>query len=398
MTGWSSRRRMLGWLAAALSAPLVLTACGADTAGAQTGVDEQRIVIGVHGPKSGPAAALTEGAMAGFRLYIDRLNRNGGIAGRTVEIVQADDQYTVSGGAAAARQLADKVFLAYNIIGADPAIGALPEFERRGVPYMSVALPMALAQDSDVAFVLPTPLEMLAEAVPSFIQGKLDPQRQAKVAVMWENQDIMRDMRDHFAKAADEAGLAIVATESFDRDAASYVPNVQRVRDSGADMVVLLGGVAVPQVLKAAKQIGYNPTWTGAGAWTFDLMNAASGGLMEGIEAVRAGRVADAADYREFLEQLHKTNAPAPIDEISYAGWSGARFIEQVLLRLDGEITRKRLFDELTAPTFKDNPIIVNSMAPLWWGPDRRYGSAAALPSKVVDGHWTATGDSAIRF
>ncbi|HCU51596.1 MAG TPA: hypothetical protein DGG94_17650, partial [Micromonosporaceae bacterium] len=207
MTGWSSRRRMLGWLAAALSAPLVLTACGADTAGAQTGVDEQRIVIGVHGPKSGPAAALTEGAMAGFRLYIDRLNRNGGIAGRTVEIVQADDQYTVSGGAAAARQLADKVFLAYNIIGADPAIGALPEFERRGVPYMSVALPMALAQDSDVAFVLPTPLEMLAEAVPSFIQGKLDPQRQAKVAVMWENQDIMRDMRDHFAKAADEADL-----------------------------------------------------------------------------------------------------------------------------------------------------------------------------------------------
>ncbi|MFC7549682.1 ABC transporter substrate-binding protein [Plantactinospora sp. GCM10030261] len=398
MTPRSSRQRALAWGAAALSAQLILTACGAATSGAETGVDGQRIVIGLHGPKSGPAAALTEGAITGFQLYIDQLNNNGGIAGRKVEVAQADDQYTVSGGAAAARHLSDRAFLAYNIIGADPAIGALPEFERRGVPYMSVALPMALAQDSDVAFVLPTPLELLAEAVPSFVRNKLDPQGQAKIAVMWENQDIMRDMHDRFIRAADQAGLRITATESFDRDAATYVPNVQRIRDAGADLVVLLGGVAVPQILKAAKQIGYEPTWTGAGAWTFDLFNAASGGLMEGIEALRAARVADAADYSEFLRHLHKTRQPGPTDEIAYAGWSGARFIEQLLLRLDGEFTRKRVFDELTSPTFKDAPIIVDSMAPLWWGDDRRFGSAEALPSKVVDGRWTVTGEPASRF
>ncbi|MGH2602532.1 MAG: ABC transporter substrate-binding protein, partial [Dehalococcoidia bacterium] len=228
------------WLALALAVPLVLSGCGAAGSGSEPGVGEKRLVIGVHGPKSGPAAAFTEGATAGFQLYVDEINKRGGIAGRKLEVVLADDQYTVSGGAAAARQMANDVFLAYNIIGADPAIGALPEFERRGTPYLSVALPYALAQDSDVAFLYPTPLELLAEAVPSFVQTQLDPDGKATVAVMWENQDIMRDMRDHFTRVAEKAGLKIAITESFDRDATSYVQNVKRVRDAGADLVVLL--------------------------------------------------------------------------------------------------------------------------------------------------------------
>lgn len=262
-----SRRRL--WVPLPLAVALVLSACGASGIGGgdSAGVDDDTIRIGVHGPNSGPAVAFTEGAIAGFKLYVDDLNERGGIAGRTVEIVQADDQYTVSGGASAARRLADKdVFLAYNIIGADPAIGALPELERRGVPYLSVALPLELAQESDVAFVVPTPLELLGEAVPSFIRSELDPDDSATVGLMWENQDIFRDMKDRFMSAADEIGLDVAVTESFDRDAASYVQNVQRVREAGADLVVLLGGVAVPGVLQAADSIGYEPTWTGAGA------------------------------------------------------------------------------------------------------------------------------------
>lgn len=393
------KRKPMQWLVPALVAAVLLPGCGAaGPASSQTGVDGDRILIGVHGPKSGPAAAFTDGAIEGFRLYVDRINARGGIADRRVEILELDDQYTVSGGAGAARVLAEQAFLAYNIIGADPAIGALPELERRGTPYLSVALPYELAQDSDVAFIFPTPLELLAEAVPSFIQRKLAPNETAKVAVMWENQDIMRAMREHFTREADRVGLDIVATESFDRDAASYVPNVQRVKESGANLVVLLGGVAVPQVLKAAKTIGYQPTWTGAGAWTFNLMNAASGGLMEGIEALRAAPAADAPDYQDFLTELHKTNAPAPTDEIAYAGWAGAKFIEQVLLRLDGDITRARLIKELESGTSEDNPIRIDSLPPVWYGPDRRFGSAAALPSKVVGGRWTATGEPAGRF
>lgn len=387
-------------LALAFAVPLMLSGCGTVDSAQEGGVDEGRIVIGIHGPKSGPAAAFTSGAVTGFQLYVNRVNERGGINGRIVEVAHADDQYSVPGGAAAARQLSDDVFLAYNIIGADPAIGALPEFERRGIPYLSVALPLAQAQKSGVAFVFPTPLELLAEALPSFIQHRLDPSGATTVGVMWENQDIMRDMLAHFTETAKEAGLDIVATESFDRDATTYVPNVQRIKDAGADLVVLLGGVAVPGVLKAASSIGYEPTWTGAGAWTFDMINAASGGLMEGIEALRAGPVADAPDYQDFLTELHQEQeAPLPTDEIAYSGWTGARFIEQLLRRLGQDVTRDRLFDELENGELAKDPISLGpAMPPIWYGKDRRYGSSAALPSKVVNGHWTSNGEPASRF
>ncbi|PRX50108.1 amino acid/amide ABC transporter substrate-binding protein (HAAT family) [Prauserella shujinwangii] len=393
-----TRRTALAWLATTLGASATLAACGTGGPGSGTGVDADRIVIGVHGPKSGPAAAFTEGATAGFRLYVDDINARGGITGRKIEILEADDQYTVSGGAAAARQMADKVFLAYNIIGADPAIGALPEFERQGTPYLTIAAPLELAQDSDVAFIFPTPLELLAEAVPSFIQTELDPQGTRTVGVMWENQDLMREMRDRFTAVAKEAGLDIVVTESFDRDATSYVQNVKRVRDAGADLVVLLGGVAVPEVLKASETIGYDPMWTGAGAWTYDMINAASGGLMEGIRALRAGPAADAPDYEEFLARLHSTRDPSPTDELGYSGWAGAKFIEQLLRRLDGDLTQQRLLEELESGTSKANPIRLDSLPPIWYGPDRRYGSDAAVPSTVRNGHWVITGDPASRF
>lgn len=395
----SGRSLVVRWMTLAMSAALLLTGCGALDGGTDVGMDDEKIVIGIHGPKSGPAAALTEGASAGFKLYIDEINKKGGISGRTLEVAEADDQYSVSGGAAAARQLADKAFLAYNIVGADPAIGALPEFERRGTPYLSIALPLELAQDSQIAFMFPTPLELLAEAVPSFIKGQVDPGGSKKVGLMWENQDIMRDMKDHFMAAADEAGLTVTATESFDRDAASYVQNVKRIRDSGADLVVLLGGVAVPGVLKAAKSIGYDPEWTGAGAWTYDFINAGSGGLMEGIKAVRSLPLADAPDYQDFLKRLHGTGRkPAPTDEFAYLGWVEGKFLEQVLQRLDGDLSRKRLIDELESGTSQKSPIAVESAPPLWYGADRRYGSAAAVPSEVKDGRWVAIGEPAERF
>lgn len=398
MTLPRSTRAASRCLVAVLSLALGLAACAGPGAQSSPGVDADSIVIGVHGPKSGPAAAFTEGAMVGFRLYLDSLNAKGGVAGRKIEIQVADDQYTVPGGAAAAREMADKVLLAYNIIGADPAIGALPVFERSGTPYLTVAAPLDLVQRSPVAFIFPTPLELLAESVPSFIKAELDPPGARKVAVMWENQDLMRDMHEHFMTAAKEAGLPIVVSESFDRTSSSYVQNVKRVRDSGADLVVLLGGVAVPEVLKAAKSMNYSPVWTGAGAWTFDLMNAASGGLMEGIKALRAGPAADAPDYQDFLAVLHQNRKPAATDELAYAGWQGAKFIERLLRRLDKDVTRARLLQELKSGMTEANPIRMDPGPPIWYGGDRRYGSAAAVPSTVKDGHWVITGKAASRF
>lgn len=126
------------------------------------------------------------------------------------------------------------------------------------------------------------------------------------------------------------------------------------------------------------------------------MINAASGGLMEGIEAVRAGPAADAPDYDVFLTRLHEVREPDPTDEIAYAGWAGGRLLEATLLRLDGDLTRDRLLEELEST--EDRPLEVDPYPPIWFGQDRRFGSTAVVPSRVEDGQWVVTGEPASRF
>jgi branched-chain amino acid transport system substrate-binding protein len=398
MTNLHARRGII-----VLAAVLFASACGASpgsgTEESTAGVSETALRIGIHGPKSGPAAALTEGIISGFRLYIEDINTKGGIDGREIEIVEADDQYSVSGGAAAARQITDDTLLGFNLVGADPAIGALPEFERTGTPYLSVALPLELAQDSDVAYLFPTPLELLGATVPSFVQSELDAGEDATIGLMYENQDVMIDMKDHFMQAAKDIGLEVVIEERFDRDAANYVPNVQRVKAAGADLVVLIGGVGVPGVLKAADSIGYAPTFTGAGAWTFNLFHGVSGGLMEGVRAVRSSATTDLSDYEEFLSRLRATGSKeSPLDELAYAGWVDAKFLEQILLRIDGNPSREKLLELLSSGELKDEPIEIEGLPAIWYSEERHYGSDEAVPSVVKDGVWVSTGDPAADF
>ena len=51
------------------------------------------IVIGVSNVQSGPSAALGQSLLAGSRAYFDRVNRQGGIHGRQIELLVKDDRY-----------------------------------------------------------------------------------------------------------------------------------------------------------------------------------------------------------------------------------------------------------------------------------------------------------------
>jgi branched-chain amino acid transport system substrate-binding protein len=65
------------------------------------------ILIGQSAPLSGPAAAAGTAFVGGARLYIDQVNRNGGIQGRPIELRTLDDRYDPERAAANAQTLVD---------------------------------------------------------------------------------------------------------------------------------------------------------------------------------------------------------------------------------------------------------------------------------------------------
>ncbi|RZA30362.1 MAG: ABC transporter permease, partial [Proteobacteria bacterium] len=74
-------------------ASCLLLAFSAVVCRAETGVTGSRILLGQSAAFSGPAAQLGIDLNAGARLYFDNVNQQGGIHGRKIEIITADDKY-----------------------------------------------------------------------------------------------------------------------------------------------------------------------------------------------------------------------------------------------------------------------------------------------------------------
>jgi branched-chain amino acid transport system substrate-binding protein len=86
-SGKVTRRRLVGWGAGVMGAAMLVPAPWRAAFGA-----EKPYKIGSLQPLSGAAAAGGKTALVGAQMAVDRINRSGGINGRPVELIVADDE------------------------------------------------------------------------------------------------------------------------------------------------------------------------------------------------------------------------------------------------------------------------------------------------------------------
>lgn len=97
---------------------------------------EGRIVLGQSAPFTGPSAQLGIQFNLGAKLFFDRLNAQGGVGRRTVEIRTMDDGYEPDRCAENTRKLiADDVFALFGYIGTPTSLAALPIFTQAKAPF-----------------------------------------------------------------------------------------------------------------------------------------------------------------------------------------------------------------------------------------------------------------------
>ena len=85
--GKVTRRRIVGWGGGAIGAMMLVPAPWRAAFGAA-----KAFKVGSEQPLSGPGAAGGKTALVGMQMAVDRINKNGGINGRPVELVIADDE------------------------------------------------------------------------------------------------------------------------------------------------------------------------------------------------------------------------------------------------------------------------------------------------------------------
>ena len=266
----------------------------------RTAMSADPVKVGLVAALSGPSAKSGEGITRGLTIAIDEINARGGVlGGRMIELVRRDDESNPGKGQTAARELLDKegCVLLFGGIDSPVSQAIVPLMNTARVPFMGVwaaatnitrngANPNYVFRVSAVDVLVDRAL--IKHAMTSF--GSKTP------GLILVNNGWGESNLAGLTAAAQAAGIKLAGAEKFDDKDVDMTPQLQRLRDAGADTLILVGNAAPgAQVIKSLQR----------SAWTVPIVShwGISGGRFPELAGSWAGKVHFVQTYSFFGNQ-----------------------------------------------------------------------------------------------
>jgi branched-chain amino acid transport system substrate-binding protein len=265
-SGKVSRRRLIGYgtKAGALGAAMLVPAPWRAAFGA-----EKPYRIGSLQPLSGAAAAGGKTALVGLQMAVDRINKNGGINGRPVEIVVADDESKPDVG----RRKMEKLLVEDNIdvhVGgflSNICLACMPQFEDAKVVNMiSVCLDTTLTTTKCNRYSFRTfdyaPSQAVAFA--PYLTSKLG----KKWHIAYADYSWGQSTRDAYAQEIKKAGGEIAGTTGIPIGTADMTPFLSKISGNFDGLFAIFFGKDGVTIGNQAYDLGLTKKykWAGDGA------------------------------------------------------------------------------------------------------------------------------------
>ncbi|WP_430624922.1 ABC transporter substrate-binding protein [Rhodopseudomonas sp. P1] len=347
----------------AVIAAVMLTA-GAATAADKKydpGASDTEIKIGQTVPHSGPGSLYGVLGRVG-EAYFQMLNEKGGINGRKVKFITLDDSYSAPKAVEATRRLVEQeeVLALYGSLGTAPQTAVHKYLNSKKVPQLLLNTGASKWNDpKNFKWTMaglplyPTEARILAKHV---IAVKPD----AKVAILYQNDDFGRDFLGPFKKVLEEAGgkAKVVAEASYDLTEPTIDSQIINLSKSGADVFFnITTGKATSQSIRKIAEIGWKPLHLlSAGSTGRSILNAAGLDNAKGIVAVRYSkevgvpRFENDPDVKAFEELRAKYLPNVDKDNtIAYAGYGQAVTMAEILRRCGDNLTRENVIKQATS-------------------------------------------------
>src|SRR4051812_15291790 len=221
------------------------------------------IKIGHVAALSGGSAQSGEAITRGLTVAIDEINAKGGLlGGRKLELVQRDDESAPPKGLTAARELAskEKVAVIFGGIDSPVALAMVPLLNKEKVPHVAVwaagtgitrngANPNYIFRVSAVDVLVD--VKLLDYAAKKY--------GAKKVGLILVNNPWGESNEKGLIEAVKSMqGMEIAGVEKFENNDVDIVPQLTRLKDKGADVLILVGNAAPgAQVMKARERLSW---------------------------------------------------------------------------------------------------------------------------------------------
>lgn len=227
------------------------------------GASDTEIKIGNTMPYSGPASSYgTIGKVEAA--YFNKINAEGGINGRKITFISYDDAYSPPKAVEQTRKLveSDEVLLIFQGLGT-PSNSAIQKYmNAKKVPQLFVASGASKFGDpKNYPWTMgwqPT-YRSEGRSYGKYIRAK---HPNAKIAVLWQNDDSAKDTLAGLKEALAEKAGMIVADRSYEVSDPTVDSHVVTLKDSGANLfIALVTPKAAAQAIRKVAELKWKPTF-----------------------------------------------------------------------------------------------------------------------------------------
>lgn len=370
------------WIASLLSLLLGAPALG----WAAQGVTSRQIVIGQTSSFSGAISGEVREQTAGAKLYLDWVNANGGVYGRSIRLESLDDAFKPKRAALNARTLIGKgVFALFLTRGTPQNEAILPVLKETGTPLIAPSTGASEFHEPVNPLVFNVRTRYQEEARKAIEQ--LTSEGLTRIAIVHVNDSFGKDCLEGYLAGMKKAGIEPVAVLSYDRTKGDTSEAAAKVIALRPQAVVTAGhSKPLAHLVRAMRKAGLT-----AVSFT-TLSNLSSQSFLNDLGDVKEGVIVmqvfpdPARVITRLAEEMHRLAAGKPnfvVSHMALEGFAAAKVLVEGLRRAGRNPTRASFIAGLESMHDYDLGGLKLS-----YGPNHHSG-LDYVEASIVNGHGT---------
>jgi ABC-type branched-subunit amino acid transport system substrate-binding protein len=338
------------------------------------GASDTEIKLGQTVPHSGPGSLYGVLGRVG-EAYFQMINEQGGLNGRKITFLTLDDAYSAPKCVEATRRLVeqDEVLALFGSLGTAPQTAVHKYLNSKGVPQLLLNTGASKWNDPKNNKwtmaglpLYPTEARILAKHVVSVKPN-------AKVGILYQNDDFGRDFLGPFKKVLADAGgsAQVIMEQTYDLTDPTVDSQLINLSKSGADVFYNIStGKASSQSIRKVGELGWKPLQLlSAGSTGRSILSAAGFEYATGIVAIRYAKEAGPGQWEKHpdvmaFEALRAKYLPNvdPDNTIAYAGYGQAVSMGEILRRCGDDLTRANVLKQATTLAGFHSPFFLDGI------------------------------------
>lgn len=337
-----------GWQILVLAGALLVASAAALSANDPS---NDEVKLGMVNVQTGPAAGLGKGMRSGAEAVFAHVNAQGGIHGRKITLVVADDGYEPDRAVDETLKMIEqqKVFALFGFVGTPTANAVLPIVKELDVPLVGLFTgAMTLRQPvSRQVFNVRASYDDEAEMLVSHFLAK----GAKTVAVFYQDDGFGQAVLGGTERALKRRNMTVAARSTFQRNTVAIKAGLAAMLDAKPDAVVMVGPYTpLAAFIKEAHAAGLTAqlgtvSFVGTDSLVAKVGNDGNGVVISQVVPFPAD--ADLPVTRECRDLIARHGGGEALGFVNFEGCISARVMVAALEKAGKALTRARLVEVL---------------------------------------------------